>query len=234
MKREVIILLYIVFSVVVCAQCEPRWYKDPPYKQYPGFGEGITKTMALDAAQKDAIKNLSLRAQLSVDPRTGEIRNGNIPIGNIQILKTETCKNDDSWYAYRLISVDVFKSTTNPVLAGIFSLVPGGGQLYKLEYTKASLFFVGTTGLLCTAYFFDQEMDEAFLASRNSKTLSGKQDNEKIGNNYKTARNISIGIAGALFLFNIYDAVFNEHKSRYDLSFNVDSDKTRLFFSYKF
>lgn len=216
------------------AQCEPGWFKKPPYKYYSDSGSGATEEEALNDARANVIKQILYLGQIEVNPVSGEITNGNQRVGNIRIQEKSSCHVDNLWKAYVLISIDIGQNTTSPALAGLFSIVPGGGQLYKLDYGKSILFFFGTTGLLAGAYYSDKKMNDAYWASSNSKTIENKQTNESIGDNYKLLRNILLGSASILYLYNFYDAIFSEHYPRYDLALYYQGGHAGIVLKYNF
>lgn len=89
--------------------------------------------------------------------------------------------------------------------AGLFSIVPGAGQFYKGATMKGAMFVIGEVAavagiILCenTRASYRKKMIEQpkYAVEYNSRM-----------DNWETARNVCIGVAGAVYVVNLIDAL---------------------------
>lgn len=86
-------------------------------------------------------------------------------------------------------------------------IVPGWGQLYKGSTVKG-VSIMGGTVLCIGAIVFTDCMRSSYaskISKTHSATLKLSYDNKR--SNYATARNICIGALGALYVYNVVDAL---------------------------
>jgi len=87
------------------------------------------------------------------------------------------------------------------------AIVPGWGQLYKGSTVKGGL-IMGGTAVLVGGIVFTECMRSDY-ADKIAKTR--KEENKRIyatrRNNFSTGRNICIGALGALYIYNLIDAI---------------------------
>lgn len=104
---------------------------------------------------------------------------------------------------------DDVKITTNYGLQGMWrsAICPGWGQLYKGSTLKGGLIMGGTVA--CIGGIVFTECMRTSYASKINKTHSAnlKLSYDSTRRNYATARNICIGALGALYVYNIIDAI---------------------------
>jgi hypothetical protein len=86
-------------------------------------------------------------------------------------------------------------------------IVPGWGQLYKGSTVKGSL-ILGGTAVLAGGIIFTESMrsDYANKITRTHDAAAIKSYTSKC-DNWRAARNITIGAAGALYIYNLIDAI---------------------------
>ena len=100
---------------------------------------------------------------------------------------------------------DHFSSTTSygatPVL---LSIIPGVGQMYKGSTAKGICMLAGVAACSVGALFCENERSD-YKNKMKEQPQFAQQYNTK-ANNYETARNICIGAAAAVWLYNIIDA----------------------------
>ena len=118
---------------------------------------------------------------------------------SVEILYTVTDKN-----AYGGSYDDQIKVTTSYGAAGFFSIVPSVAQFYKGSVVKGSLILAGEVAaaggiLLCenTRSLYVKKMHEQpkYAAEYNS-----------LADTWETGRNICIGAAAAIYVYNLIDA----------------------------
>lgn len=104
---------------------------------------------------------------------------------------------------------DDVKITTNYGLKGMWrsAICPGWGQLYKGSTLKGAMIMGGTVACIGAIVFTD--CMRSSYASKINKTHSAnlKLSYDNTRSNYAAARNICIGALGALYVYNIVDAI---------------------------
>ena len=109
---------------------------------------------------------------------------------------------------------------------GLMSVIPGVGQFYKHQYTKGGLILGGCAALTGGVIFTEQTRADyaSKIRQTHNATLIRSYTNKR--NHYALARNICIGSAAALYLYNLVDAIVapgaqrvivkkNKHNSSY-------------------
>lgn len=121
--------------------------------------------------------------------------------------------------------------TTKYGLRGFWrsAIVPGWGQLYKGSTLKGSLILGGTAVLIgatiytdCVRADYSRKINKTHIAE-NKRTYATRRDN------FTTGRNICIGALGALYVYNIIDAIVapgarrivTNSKSNKNYSYNI-------------
>ena len=99
---------------------------------------------------------------------------------------------------------DNIQTTTRYGAAGLLSIIPGAGQMYKGDFAKGASFLVadlaGAAGvILC-------ESTRAAYAAKAIQQPQYAQQYSTRANNWATGRNICLGVAGGIWLWNIIDA----------------------------
>lgn len=104
---------------------------------------------------------------------------------------------------------DNIRPTTNYGAQGLWrsAIVPGWGQMYKGSNLKGGIILGGTAACIGAIVF-----TECMRNSYNSKINTTHNANLKLSyankrSNYATGRNICIGALGALYVYNIIDAI---------------------------
>ena len=104
---------------------------------------------------------------------------------------------------------DNVEKTTHYGMTGLWrsAIVPGWGQLYKGSTLKGSLILSGTAVLIGATVYMD--CMRADYANKILKThlAENKRAYATRRNNFATGRNICIGAIGALYVYNLVDAI---------------------------
>lgn len=99
---------------------------------------------------------------------------------------------------------DHISTTTRYGGAGLLSVIPGVGQMYKGDFAKGASFLVadlaGAAGIILC------ESTRAAYAAKAIQQPQYAQQYSTRANNWATGRNICIGVAGGIWLWNIIDA----------------------------
>lgn len=107
---------------------------------------------------------------------------------------------------------DDIKITTRYGAAGLLSIIPGMGQLYKGCYKKGTAILIGEIAaaggiLLCentrASYIKKMKEQPKYAADYNSRA-----------DTWETGRNISIGAAAAIYVYNLIDAFVGDGAKR--------------------
>lgn len=103
-------------------------------------------------------------------------------------------------------------SSTYGAAPVVMSIIPGVGQLYKGSTVKGICLLGGTAALAVGALFCDNE--RADYKNKMKEQPQYAQTYNTKANNYETARNVCIGAAAAVWLYNIFDAALAKGKRR--------------------
>jgi len=118
---------------------------------------------------------------------------------------------------------EVYKS---PKKAALFSLIPGGGQIYTKKYWKVPIIY----SALATSIYFINENQNKYTTYKNAylQRINGEVDDySELYNNsqlitimdyYERNRDVSYIITAAIYLLNIVDASVDAHLLDFDVS----------------
>lgn len=119
---------------------------------------------------------------------------------------------------------EVYKS---PKKAALFSLIPGGGQIYTKKYWKVPIIY----SALATSGFFIHDNNKNYKHYRDTylNRLDGIGDDINYTNSelitlkdyYKRNREISIMLFSLAYILNIVDASVNAHLFQYEIDENI-------------
>ena len=98
----------------------------------------------------------------------------------------------------------VYKTTSYGVTPALMSIVPGLGQFYKGSTVKGICMLGGVAAFGIGALFCENERAD-YKNKMKEQPKFAKDYNTK-ANNYETARNICLGTAAAVWVYNIIDA----------------------------
>ncbi len=144
----------------------------------------------------------------SLDQKIIESSKGRV--SEMQSLCRFTGQNGEDVNAYYLV---VSKTNAKKGLAGVMSMVvPGTGQFYKGSTGKGCM-FLGLTvaagaGVLVCESSRSSYRNKAIEQPKYKKEYSTKADN------WETWRNVCIGAAGAVYVWNVIDAFFTKSAQR--------------------
>jgi len=148
--------------------------------------------------------------------------------------------DDEIVYEYFLLARIIKKEKKNregyglkPVWRSV--LIPGWGQLYKGQKFRSLLYFTTIASSVSYIYYSNVEVNYHIdrLAELNSGSVDVQhledliQDNEDDLDIWKTRRNISIGVAAGVYIWNIIDAATSKGKRQY-YAYQPDSKKWQL------
>lgn len=131
-------------------------------------------------------------------------------VKEMQSLATFEGNDGEKVHAYYLI---MSKTNAKNGLAGVMSMViPGTGQFYKGKTFKGAM-FLGLTvaagaGVLVCESTRSSYRNKAIEQPKYKKEYSTKADN------WETYRNVCIGVAGAVYVWNVIDAFFTKSAQR--------------------
>ncbi|MCC8088408.1 MAG: DUF5683 domain-containing protein [Rikenellaceae bacterium] len=94
------------------------------------------------------------------------------------------------------------------------SLIPGYGQLYKGQKGKGAAILAGEVALITGIIFTHQEYDNYRKKIKQTHNIDHIRTYSNKADNYKTARNICIGGAAALYIYNLVDAAVSPGRKR--------------------
>ena len=114
--------------------------------------------------------------------------------------------------------------------AGYRSLIiPGWGQFYKKNNTKGFLFLVGAAGSIGGFLYADNQHNYNMNRSMETNNLDLKKEFVQKAGDFTTMKNISLGAAAAIWVWNVIDATSTEGATKYanneSLKINFVSDQ---------
>lgn len=114
--------------------------------------------------------------------------------------------------------------------AGYRSLIiPGWGQFYKKNNTKGFLFLVGAAGSIGGFLYADNQHNYNMNRSMETNNLDLKKEFVQKAGDFTTMKNISLGTAAAIWVWNVIDATSTEGATKYannkPLKINFVSDQ---------
>lgn len=100
--------------------------------------------------------------------------------------------------------------------------VPGVGQMaFKNDYLKGSLILATELGSIAALVACDVQQRSFKTQANMATTADEKISLMKISDNYGTARNIMIGVAAGIYLYNVLDVIIAKPRpSRRDIAIN--------------
>ena len=123
--------------------------------------------------------------------------------------------------------------------AAIYSIIPGGGQIYTKKYWKIPIVY---SGLITSAYYIKQNNDlyqlyrETFLNRLNNNDTDqfqneySDQDLITLTDYYRRNREISILLFSLTYVINIIDASVSAHLFNFDVSDNLSLNVQPMYF----
>ena len=120
-------------------------------------------------------------------------------------------------------------------------LVPGWGQFYKKKNTKGLLFLVGAAGSVGGFLYANNQHSYNINRSLETNDIALKKQFVEKAGDFTTMKNLTLGAAAALWVWNVIDATSTEGATKYaqnkPIKLNIVSDKNSslaLNFKYKF
>lgn len=103
--------------------------------------------------------------------------------------------------------------------AGLMSVVPGAGQIYKGSIAKGTLIMVGEVAaiggvILC-------ENTRASYVKKMLEQPKHAFEYNSLADTWRTGRNVSIGVAGAIYVYNLIDALVSTGAKRVVVKNNI-------------
>lgn len=104
---------------------------------------------------------------------------------------------------------DEFTTTSQYGVHGLWrsAIVPGWGQFYKRDKVKGSIFLGGTVALAGGIVFTENQRANYFKKITKTHSADLKRAYATRSDKFATGRNICIGAAAALYIYNLIDAI---------------------------
>ncbi len=118
---------------------------------------------------------------------------------------------------------DKITYTTNYGFAAVLksAIVPGWGQFSKMQKVKGLSIFGGEVALLGFGLVAENMRVDLITKMNNSRDVAFKKQCLDLANSWENGRNISFATAGALYVYNLIDAVVSKGAKRYIYNKNV-------------
>ena len=96
--------------------------------------------------------------------------------------------------------------------AGLMSVVPGAGQIYKGSIVKGSLIIAGEVAAI-GGIVLCENTRASYIKKMHEQPKYASQYNS-LADSWRTGRNVSIGVAGAVYVYNLIDALVSTGAKR--------------------
>ena len=167
---------------------------------------------SFDFKNKIVINNNEFKATVNkVDEYFDQIKdlNGNLTYRVWQLYVTGPSANDN-------IPKINYSNKYGMNDAGFRSLIiPGWGQFYKKKGGKGVLFLVGTAGSLGGFLYANNKHSYNMNRSKETNNLDLKKEYVQKAGDFTTLKNITLGAAVGLWIWNVIDATSTQGATRY-------------------
>ncbi len=125
------------------------------------------------------------------------------------------------------VAKDFLAEMSKPKKATLYSLIPGGGQIYNKSYWKVPIIYAGFGALTYSFIFYDKVYNDvrtAYIQKTNNQTVTNPEYANvpeemlyTLRESYRKSRDLSvIGMAG-WYAFNLIDAAVDAHLKEFDV-----------------
>ncbi len=99
--------------------------------------------------------------------------------------------------------------------APLLSIIPGGGQFYKQQYVRGALFLGSEILAVGSIIYFQDRYNYDMKCSKETPILDLQIEYNRMAQQQAMYRNIAIGAAAAVWVWNILDASFSSGRPHY-------------------
>lgn len=99
--------------------------------------------------------------------------------------------------------------------ATLLSIIPGGGQFYKQQYVRGALFLGSEVLAVGSIIYFQNRYNYDMKCSKETPILDLEIEYNKMAQQQAMYRNIAIGAAAAVWVWNILDAALANGRPHY-------------------
>ena len=99
--------------------------------------------------------------------------------------------------------------------APLLSIIPGGGQFYKQQYVRGALFLGSEVLAVGSIIFFQNRYNYDMKCSKETSILDLEIEYNKMAQQQAMYRNIAIGAATAIWVWNLLDAALTTGRPHY-------------------
>ena len=97
----------------------------------------------------------------------------------------------------------------------MLSIIPGGGQFYKQQYVRGALFLGSEVLAVGSIIFFQNRYNYDMKCSKETSILDLEIEYNKMAQQQAMYRNIAIGAATAIWVWNLLDAALTTGRPHY-------------------
>ena len=97
----------------------------------------------------------------------------------------------------------------------LMSIIPGGGQFYKQQYVRGALFLGSEVLAVGSMIYFQDRYNYDMKCSKETPILDLQIEYNKMAQQQAMYRNIAIGAAAAIWVWNILDATLSSGRPHY-------------------
>ena len=121
-------------------------------------------------------------------------------------------------------SEDGYRMSKSPTLALVYGIIPGGGQLYTEQYWKIPLFAVPIGALVGVGIYNHNLYSDYADQVRGLDPGSLEYTNARfLREQYRDRRDLSLAVAGGIFILSLIDAYSGAHLYDFDVDENLTS-----------
>lgn len=151
----------------------------------------------------------------------GNVTSNDIIMGHLQLLQIFPCRVGGIWKVYVQYEINLGH---NPYLTTLFSIVPGGGQMYRGETFKGVSFMLLSLGSLTGGFIFQKlstDSESKAFSARKQTVIDFYNTESK---NYHTYSTISFIVAAAFYAWSLIDLIdpisVKQNNMSLDLNYN--------------
>lgn len=223
--KKVLALISLVFIINGVKAQQPKWCQNPPKSSTGKFCYICVFVQANEDVLSKALPEARTCLEVGFDPfRTlsSNSSGGLIQIGgnDIQYQRIDTKNNNQGGrYVLMMFTKEVKFDRKgeakkmpkaikfSPLAFPMSAIIPGTGQMYKKQQGKGYLFLISTALSGGAGYYFETQRKSSLESFNTASTFDERESFLKEVNINTTYRNISLAVAGTIYLVNIIDAL---------------------------
>lgn len=231
---KLVFTISFLMILINCAVAQPSWCRDEPVSSSGKYCYICVHVRGNEDVLEKSLKNAASCLGLTgynYRQISGAGDGGTIEVGEKTLNYKRIRAKNESHSSYVLMMFSTGDknlprhATRNPLYLTfpMSAAIPGTGQMYKKQGGKGALMLVGFLGAAGSAAYFELDRRNDLNAFEKATTFDERESLLRSMDQSMSFRNISLGVAGAVYLINIVDVMASKSK-RYALNDNNKFD----------